>query len=242
MAGEPTMHQNSVNLQSHAISEEFLSFPQGEPIDRVGLEQVEPTWFYTRFEDCMEMYANLDTVAEYLSNHRGWFCRCAEPMQTQPIGENAYDLLIGRFGSFGYQVEARIGLELLPPDEQGIYRIRSVPVPGYTAPGYEIDFQATMKLVELPIDEFCREQKIKPNQRPSAITGAQWTLDLYVGVKFPKFVRAMSESLIQKTGDGLLAQIVKQVSRRLSYKTQMDFHTTENIPFLTQGKRKKGVG
>jgi hypothetical protein len=80
-----------------------------------------------------------------------------------------------------------------------------------------------------------------PAQRPIAITGAQWTLDLYVGVKFPKFIRAMSESIIQKTGDSLLAQIVKQVSRRLSYKTQMDFHTTENLPFLTQGKRKKGM-
>jgi hypothetical protein len=162
-------------------------------------------------------------------------------MQTQPIGENSYDLLIGRFGSFGYQVEARIGLELVPPDEQGIYRIRSVPIPGYTPPGYEIDFQATMKLVELPIDEFCQEQGIKPAQRPIAITGAQWTLDLYVGVKFPKFILAMSESIIQKTGDRLLAQIVKQVSRRLSYKTQMDFHTTENLAFLTQGKRKKGM-
>ena len=238
------MHHNSVNLQPAAISEEFLgdglNFPQAEQVDRAGMEQVEPTWFYTRFEDCMEMYADPGRVAEYLGNHRGWFCRCAEPMQTQPIGENAYDLLIGRFGSLGYQVEARIGLELLPPDEQGIYRIRSVPIPGYAPPGYDIDFQATMKLVELPIDEFCREHQIKPGDRPAAITGAEWTLDLYVGVKFPKFIRAMSESLIQKTGDRLLAQIVKQVSRRLSYKTQMDFHTTENLPFPTQGKRKKG--
>ncbi|MDY7021356.1 MAG: DUF1997 domain-containing protein [Cyanobacteriota bacterium] len=240
------IHQNSVNLHSAAVSEEFLNpetlhFPEAEQTDRVHFEQVTPTWFYTRFEDCMEMYADLDTVAEYLDHHQGWFCRCAEPMQTQPIGENAYDILIGRFGAFGYQVEARIGLELLPPDEQGIYRIRSVPVPGYTSPGYEVKFEAEMKLVELPVDEFCRQHRIKPDQRPTVITGADWTLDLYVGVKFPKFINSMSKSLIQKTGDRLLAQIVKQVSRRLSYKTQMDFHTTENIPFLTQGKRKKGT-
>ena len=234
------MQHDSVKLQSLAISDQLLSAPldfrQPQKTNNAVFEQVEPTWFYTRYQDCMEMYADIDTVAQYLDQHQGWFCRCAEPMKTQPIGDNAYDLLIGRFGAFGYQVEARVGLELLPPNDQGIYLIHTVPVPNYTPPGYEVNFEATMKLAELPVEEFCQKHKIRSSERPSVVTGAQWTLDLYVGVVFPKFIRSMSKSLIEKTGDRLLKNIVKQVSRRLSSKTQMDFHTTLNIPFPSRKK------
>jgi len=52
-------------------------------------------------------------------------------------------LTIGRFGSFGYDVEPKIGLELLPPDK-GVYRIKSIPVPDYVTPGYEVDFQSAL--------------------------------------------------------------------------------------------------
>ncbi len=234
------MQHDSVELQSLAISDQLLSDPldfrKPEKTNNAVFDSVEPTWFYTRYQDCMEMCADIDTVAQYLDQHQGWFCRCAEPMKTQPIGENAYDLLIGRFGAFGYQVEARVGLELLPPNEQGIYLIHTVPVPNYTPPGYEVNFEATMQLVELPVEEFCQKHKIRASERPSAVIGAQWTLDLYVGVVFPKFIRSMSKSLIEKTGDRLLSKIVKQVSRRLTYKTQMDFHSTLHLPLLNLKK------
>ena len=229
IVGEHIMRQDTANLHLIGASTEFVdnspvALPQ-QDADEV-LEQVEQTWFHSHFEDCMEMFADLDTVAEYLSQHSGWFCRCALPMKTQPLGNNSYDLLIGRFGALGYQVEARIGLELVPPDENGIYRIRTVPIPGYVAPGYEVDFQATMKLVELSPEQVCAKQGIKLSECPKVITGAEWRLDLAVGLRFPKFIRSMSQSLIQKTGDALLAKIVKQVSRRLTEKTQQDFHST----------------
>ncbi|CAD5979630.1 DUF1997 domain-containing protein [Planktothrix agardhii] len=191
----------------------------------------ELIWFHSDFEDCMEMFAPLDTVAEYLGQHSGWFCRCALPMKTEPMGNNAYDLLVGRFGALGYRVEARIGLELVPPDAEGIYRIRTVPIPNYTAPGYEVDFQSTMTLVDLPTAEFCSKHRIELKECPTQITGAKWHLDLAVGVQIPKFIRSKSEGLIQKSGDTLLKNIVKQVSRRLSAKTQQDFHTSLGIPF-----------
>ena len=234
------MQQDSIQLQSVAISQDLLNdslqFPPSQQIDHAGLEQ-ESTWFQTQFEDCMIMYADVNRVAEYFANHQGWFCRCAEPMKTQPIGDNGYDILIGRFGAFGYQVEARVGLELAPPDEQGCYRIHTIEIPGYIPPGYVVDFQAVMHLVELPVEDFSQQHKLKPTEIPTHITGAKWTLDLGVGVQFPKFIRSMSQSLIQTTGDRLLRQIVQQVSRRLSHKTQLDFHTTYDIAFP---KLKKG--
>ena len=224
------MQQDSVQLQSVAISQDMLNDSLNFPATQTTASG-ESNWFQTHFEDCMVMYADRETVATYFDNHQGWFCRCAEPMKTQPIGENAYDILIGRFGAFGYQVEARIGLELAPPDEHGIYRIQTVPVPGYVPPGYVVDFQAQMQLVELSIEELRQMRKVRLGQVPEVITGAKWSLELAVGVRFPQFIRSMPQTLIQSTGDGLLQKIVKQVSRRLSHKTQLHFHKTHNIPW-----------
>ena len=63
------------------------------------------------------------------------------------------------------------------------------------------------------------------------ITRVQWELDLMVELHFPKFMRRLSHSLIQSTGDRILSQIVRQVSRRLTYKVQKDFHQSLSIPF-----------
>lgn len=181
----------------------------------------EPNWFHGAFASCMEMYADAKTVANYLDMHREWFPRCAHPMQSESIGENGYGLTIGRFGSFGYEVEPKIGLDLLPQD-QGIYRIQTIPVPGYEPIGYDVDFQAALQLVEL-----------EPNVAalPAKITQVEWELDLKVVIQFPRFIQALPKSLVQSTGDRLLNQIVRQVSRRLTHKVQQDFHNTVGIPF-----------
>ena len=62
----------------------------------------------------------------------------------------------------------------------------------------------------------------------SLLTWVEWELDL---VQFPRFIRRLSRSLIQSTGDRILNQIVRQVSRRLTHKVQKDFHQSLNIPF-----------
>jgi hypothetical protein len=185
------------------------------------------TRFYGQFADCMEMYASAQTVAEYLKAHRGWFCRCAAPMKVEPIGENGYALTIGRFGSFGYEVEPKIGLELLAPD-QGVYCIKTLPVPDYVAPGYEVDFESAMKLVEAA----------PSNQDSGKVTRVEWQLDLTVYVQFPKFIQRLPKSMVQSTGDRLLNQIVRQVSRRLTYKVQEDFHQSLGLPFPLKSKKR----
>lgn len=180
---------------------------------------LEPTQFHSRFVDCMEMYADAETVAQYLGTHHGWFPRCANPMRVESISENGYALVIGQFGAFGYEVEPKVGLDLLPPDEQGVYRIVTIPVPGYIAPGYDVDFKAALELVEVP----------PAPTSTSSLTRVEWQLDLTVSLQFPRFIHALPKSLIQNTGDRILRQIVRQVSRRLTFKVQEDFHTTHNI-------------
>ncbi|MFB2921889.1 DUF1997 domain-containing protein [Aerosakkonema funiforme] len=197
---------------------------------------IEPVCFHGFFEDYMEMYADAQTVANYLDAHQGWFRRCAHPMQAELIGKNGYALTIGRFGSFGYVVEPKIGLELLPAEE-GIYRIRTIAVPNYVAPGYDVDFNATQWLVETTASELDREvQAVIGDHRK--VTKVEWQLDLKVTIQFPRFIYRLPMSLIQSTGDRLLAQIVRQVNRRLTYKVQQDFHASLNLPIPEKSRKR----
>lgn len=189
-----------------------------------------PIRFYGQFADCMEMYASTQTVASYLDAHQGWFCRCASPMQVEPIEENGYALTIGRFGAFGYEVEPKIGLELLPP-EQGIYHVKTIPVPNYVAPGYDVDFQSVMQLVA----------GTDSKRYSGQITRVEWQLDLAVYVQFPKFIQRLPKSVVQRTGDRLLNQIVRQVSRRLTFKVQEDFHRSLGLPFPLKAKKRSAI-
>lgn len=180
-----------------------------------------PNKFYGHYSDRMDLSAPATVVADYLNRHQEWFVRCAEPMKVNPLGENGYALGIGKFGAFGYEVEPKIGLELLPPDD-GIYRICTVPIPDYTPPGYDVDYRAALQLVE---------------QECGTLTHVEWKLDLTVYLHFPRFIQRLPKSLIQKTGDRLLNQIVRQVSRRLTRKVQCEFHSSLGIDFPPNKKR-----
>ncbi|QKQ73635.1 DUF1997 domain-containing protein [Nostoc sp. TCL240-02] len=184
------------------------------------------TKFYGRYQDFMEMPAPVEKVAEYLNAHASWFSRCAEPMKVQLLGENGYALVIGRFGAFGYEVEPKIGLELLPPEE-GIYRIRTISIPDYQAPGYDVDYRASLQLIE---NDACTSGEV---------TRVEWELDLVVDLHFPRFIQRLPKSIIQSTGDRLLNQIVRQVSRRLTRKVQQDFQKSLEIPFSGNSKQKR---
>ncbi|MBW4467589.1 MAG: DUF1997 domain-containing protein [Pegethrix bostrychoides GSE-TBD4-15B] len=191
----------------------------------------EPVCFHSSFTSCMEMYADVATVARYLDAHRAWFPRCAQPMATEPIGDNGYALTIGKFGSFGYEVEPKIGLNLLPAD-QSIYRIQTIAVPNYVPPGYEVDFKAALQLIEAaPDSELLAAFKKATATAPECVTRVEWQLDLQVMIQFPRFIHALPLSLIETTGDRLLNQIVRQVSRRLTQKVQEDFHSSSDLPF-----------
>lgn len=190
--------------------------------------------FQTHFEGYMEMYGDAQSVAQFLNAHEGWFCRCAQPMKVEPIGNNGYILTVGRFGAFGYEVEPKIAVVLQPPQE-GVYLMNSIPVPNYQAPGYDVDYQASMELQEIPVESAKSDvaavyKKNKIAQLPLVVTQVKWELRMDVAVQFPKFIQKLPACLIQRTGDRLLAQIVRQISPRLTQKVQQDFHARFNLP------------
>ena len=173
--------------------------------------------YFSHFSDLMEMRAPAPVVASYLDRHEGWFRRCAAPMAVNPLGSDGYVLTLGRFGNFGFEVEPTIGLELLPQSE-GIYRICTVP-PERFQPGlrelYDVEFNASLRLAEqsaeAPLTEVC------------------WELDLSVWIRLPAVIGLLPESLVQSSGDHLLRQIVRQISRKLTWKVQEDFHATHDL-------------
>ncbi|MBE9249749.1 DUF1997 domain-containing protein [Dolichospermum sp. LEGE 00240] len=170
--------------------------------------------FYGNYQDAMKMYAPVEQVEEYFNTHSSWFGRCAEPMKVSRIGENSYALAVGKFGAFGYDVEPKIGLELLKYQDHQ-FQIRTIPVPDYQSPGYEVDYKSSTRLIG----------------NLDGVTRVEWELDLVVELQFPRFIQRLPYSLIQSTGDRILNQIVRQVSRRLTHKVQRDFHQSLNIPF-----------
>ena len=170
--------------------------------------------YRSSFSDQMEMLAPTTEVVSYLNDHQRWFERCAQPMQVSALDQQSYALTLGRFGNFGFEVEPTIALRLLPEDEQ-LYRIetvRTVPQSLALRDHYDVDFQASMQLID-----------------QNSTTSVQWDLDLSVWIRLPKVITMLPEQLVQSSGDHLLRQIVRQISRRLTWKVQEDFHASHGL-------------
>lgn len=196
--------------------------------------ETPPIHFETRYRGNMQMYAPSATVAEYLNRHEGWFHRCAKPMKVEPFTEQGYILTVGRFGSFGYEVEPKIAVVFDPP-ENNAYRMYNVPVPDDPIQGYAVDYNALMNLGDLPWEQLGAERE-KMRKRfgdrpmPEIITQVTWQLHLQVMVQFPKFIYKLPQKLLKSSGDRLLATIVAQISPHLTAKIQHDFHHRLNLP------------
>ncbi|MCP9782485.1 DUF1997 domain-containing protein [Cyanobium sp. WKJ7-Wakatipu] len=172
----------------------------------------------------MEMRASAPVVSEYLDHHEGWFRRCADPMTVDPLGKRGYALTLGTFGNFGFEVEPTIGLELLPQN-QGLYRILTVPHPGgdpKLGGLYDVEFNASLQLDQ------ANDAAVASND-PQSQTLVRWELDLSVWVRLPGVITLLPDGLVQSSGDHLLRQIVRQISRRLTWKVQEDFHGSHDL-------------
>jgi hypothetical protein len=186
----------------------------------------------SNFADLMEMRAPAAVVEAYLDRHEGWFRRCAAPMEVAPLERNGYVLTLGRFGNFGFEVEPTIGLELLP-QAAGVYRIQTVPVPepdAALAALYDVEFNASLRLDEANREDGTAEISAEEVDALMSHTLVRWELDLVVWIRLPSMVTLLPEGLVQSSGDHLLRQIVRQVSRKLTWKVQEDFHASHGIP------------
>ena len=222
---------------SSQASPQFLkanaSLIEGQTASKSPVENTskETLHFQGNYIGQMEMYADAATVAEYLDAHQDWFHRCAHPMAVEPIGENGYGLTVGKFKSLNHEVEPKIGLHLLP-QEEGIYRIETIPVPGYKPVGYDVDFNASMTLCEGNPEEIPSDLNVEKS------THVEWELQLSTWVEVPRFIQVLPDNLVKTSGDKLLNQIVRQVSKQLTRKVQKEFHTTHSLPIPNANKKR----
>jgi hypothetical protein len=205
-----------------------LADEQGQPLLRHG-EDPRVRRYASTFADLMEMRAPMGVVGGYLDRHEGWFRRCAAPMNVSALGQNGYVLTLGRFGNFGFEVEPTIALELLPQAE-GVYRIITVAsdaVDPALQGLYDVEFNASLRLDEASAESEVSREEV---DRLMAHTLVRWQLDLAVWIRLPAMISVLPEGLVQSSGDHLLRQIVRQISRRLTWKVQEDFHASHGIP------------
>ena len=190
--------------------------------------------FHNHYVGYMDLFGDQQTVMKYLDAHQGWFRRCAHPFKADPIGETGYAMGVGKVGAMGFQVDARVGLNLLPPDANCVYRITTIPIPEQVPQGYEVDFQAEMRLEEKSMD-------LGDDQsgQSAVMTSIEWDLHLTVFLQFPQFIQRLSQDMLQKTGDSVLGFIVKRVSKSLTAKVQDDFHKTHDIKVPKQVKLRR---
>ncbi|NUN66217.1 DUF1997 domain-containing protein [Pseudanabaena biceps] len=191
--------------------------------------------FHNHYIGHMDLLADKVTVMKYLDAHQGWFRRCANPFKADPIGETGYAMGVGKVGAMGFQVDARVGLNLLPPDQNDVYRINTIPIPDQAPQEYEVDFQAEMRLRERSLDP----ESAKSLGQNLVLTEIEWDLNLTVSLNFPQFISRLSQDILQKTGDSVLGFVVKRVSKSLTAKVQDDFHKTHEITVPKQIKLKR---
>jgi len=192
--------------------------------------------YASHFADLMEMRAPAAVVGRYLDRHEDWFRRCAAPMAVASLDRDAYLLTLGRFGNFGFEVEPTIALELLPQDN-GVYEIVTLPIQEQSPSLqglYDVDFNASLRLDETDIQALSAAGAVEVSNeevdRLMAHTLVRWQLDLAVWIRLPSMLNLLPERLVQSSGDHLLKQIVRQISRKLTWKVQEDFHTNHGIP------------
>lgn len=180
------------------------------------------------FSGWMKMYAPIPVVKQYLDNHQDWFRRCARPMKVEALGDMGYTLGLGRYGAFNFYVDPKIGLELIPQN-YGVYRIETLPIPGHTPTLYSVDFKASLSILETSQTDGRETDRI--DGVPNVECHLAWELDLGVWLNLPGFIQTLPTNLIRRTGDRVLMQVVRQVSRRLTRTVQSDFHRSLEIPF-----------
>ncbi|EDX85516.1 hypothetical protein S7335_3217 [Synechococcus sp. PCC 7335] len=225
------IHSNGASHAGSPFFETGASLIEDQKTSKKNVTSFKDTLhFQGNYIGHMEMYADATTVAQYLDAHQEWFPQCAQPMEVEPIGKNGYGLAVGKYKSLNHVVEPKIGLRLLP-QEKGIYRIETIPVPGYNPEGYDVDFHASMTLCEEAAKDIPKDIDVEKT------THVEWELSLSTWVEVPRFVQALPDNLVKASGDQLLTQIVRQVSKRLTRKVQAEFHTSMGLPIPCSQKR-----
>lgn len=170
----------------------------------------------------MGLCAPAAMAAAYLDAHSDWLAPCVQPMRAEPLGAQGYLLTIGRFDAFGYRVEPQMAVVFESP-QVGLYQFYNVPLTDQPPePLYKIHYQAAMQLQETnaaAVAWGASNRVIAP-----IVTRVDWYLNLTVTWQLPRLMAHVPRDWTQNLGETGLAQILQQMTPRLTQAVQQDFH------------------
>jgi hypothetical protein len=198
------------------LSEGALS-KGGEPL----LEEMDqppaktPLELQARRRGQVDLETDRETLACYLRGHGQWIQHCFQPLRVEPLSAETYRLQFFRMGGLGFELEPSFGIKIWP-EEDYLFRLTSIELPGDAALPYRVDCQASFRLEELP--------------GSPATTRVHWDLHLDVRLHLPKFLHVLPRKLVQGVGSQVVQQVTRSLSNRLTHNVCSDFYRSVGRP------------
>jgi len=163
----------------------------------------------------VDLETDRETLACYLRGHGQWIQRCFQPLRVEPLSAETYRLQFFRMGGLGFELEPSFGIKIWP-EEDYLFRLTSIELPGDAALPYRVDCQASFRLEELP--------------GSSATTRVHWDLQLNIRLHLPKFLQVLPRKLVQKVGSQVVQQVTRSLSNRFTHNVCSDFYRSVGRP------------
>jgi hypothetical protein len=163
----------------------------------------------------VDLETDRETLACYLRGHGQWIQRCFQPLRVEPLSAETYRLQFFRMGGLGFELEPSFGIKIWP-EEDYLFRLTSIELPGDAALPYRVDCQASFRLEELP--------------GSPATTRVHWDLHLDVRLHLPKFLHVLPRKLVQGVGSQVVQQVTRSLSNRLTHNVCSDFYRSVGRP------------
>ncbi|MFS8777437.1 DUF1997 domain-containing protein [Synechococcus sp. W70.1] len=163
----------------------------------------------------VDLETDRETLACYLRGHGQWIQRCFQPLRVEPLSAETYRLQFFRMGGLGFELEPSFGIKIWP-EEDYLFRLTSIELPGDAALPYRVDCQASFRLEELP--------------GSPATTRVHWDLHLDVRLHLPKFLHVLPRKLVQGVGSQVVQQVTRSLSNRFTHNVCSDFYRSVGRP------------
>ncbi|MEN9213159.1 MAG: DUF1997 domain-containing protein [Thermostichus sp. DG02_4_bins_136] len=166
----------------------------------------------------VDLETDRETLTRYLRGHAQWIQHCFRPLQVEVLSADSYRLQFFRIGGLGFELEPSFGVRIWP-DENEVFRLTSIELPGDAALPYRVNCRASFRLEEL---------KGSPELPPT--TRVHWDLHLDIWLALPGFLQVLPHKLVRRVANQVVQQVTRSMSDRLTHNVCSDFYRSIERP------------
>ncbi|MCJ2544662.1 DUF1997 domain-containing protein [Thermostichus vulcanus] len=166
----------------------------------------------------VDLETDRETLAHYLRGHSQWIQHCFRPLRVEALSADSYKLEFFRIGGLGFELEPCFGVKIWP-DENDVFRLTSIELPGDAALPYHVDCRAAFRLEEL---------SGSPDLPP--LTRVHWDLHLDIWLTLPGFLQVLPHKLVRRVANQVVQQVTRSMSDRLTHNVCSDFYHSIDRP------------